>query len=380
MDRPSASQLVAVVTALVTLVLAAPGALAQATDTDTLFSNALSLRAEGDLTGALTQAEAAAVRGHVRAAVLAGDLLELTEGADNVRRAVEYYRIAAGANDADALFRLGLLASEGRGGLSEAMAASFFGRAAEAGRAEAQYEQAQLYLDPASPLYNPEYGAQLLRRAAMEGVTAAQLDLGLALAGGGAEEGAGTRAPPPREAAQWLIMAADAGDPDAAYAAGLVYAERGEIAAARELYARAADAGHVQAAADLGWMLYREYAVAHRVCGAEYSARADVADCRAQIDKGAWREGVERLREAAIFGDPVGRFRYAWALAEGGPDDVLAQDLESAYRWILLAEAAGIADYGAANDAAKIKAWLETKLDPDLIESIADTPLFADDE
>lgn len=351
--------------------LGAGPVLAQVMDAETAFAEALQLRDAGDEAGALRMAETAAVRGHVRAAVLAADLLQAAGGEDNLREAVEYYRIAAGADDADALFRLGLLAREGVGGLSPALAASYLERAGEAGRAEAQYERARLYLARESSLYNPEHGLSLLRLAASSGVVVAQRDLGLLLA----ESGDGL---PPMEAAQWLTMAATAGDMDAAYAAGLVLSQRGDVPGAVEAYRIAAEYGRTDAAAELGWLLYREHSGAYRLCVERDGSQEGRAECRAGVDRDAWRDGVDWLRMAAIGGDAVGRFRYAWALAEG-PDGVVEQDLESAYRWILLAEAAGIADYGAAGDAAKIKFWLEGELDPGLIARIEDTPLFVDE-
>ncbi len=341
-----------VLTCLAALGCIVAPALAQGADPATQFAEALEKREAGDPVAALSLAEAAAIRGHTRSAVLAGDIWESgAAGVTDYDRAVEYFRMAAAREDADALLRLGMMARDGRGGLSPALAHSFLQRAADAGRPEARYELAKVFLDEQSPMFNQERGMSLMRLAASEGVLAAQRDLGLTLAVGEGEEDAGS---PPAEAAQWLSLAADAGDADSAYAAGLVELERGNPEAAADLYLRAAEMGHAEAAADLGWLMYRGEV--------SLEGRGDVAD---------W------LRRAAIAGDPVGRFRFAWALAEGR-NGVIEQDLESAYRWILLAEAAGVQERGAGGDSAKIKSWLESQLDPALIERIADTPLFVE--
>ncbi len=345
-------------------------AAAQFADADAQFAEALRIRETGDVR-ALQLAEAAALNGHARAAVLAGQMLETGYGgAQDAARAVEYYRLAAADGDVDAVFRLGLMALDGRGGLSAGQAAGFFQTAAESGMNEARYELAKLHLDGASYHHNVERGLSLLRLAAIDGYEPAHLLLGLSLA-----EHA-TTGSEFDEAAHWLGSAAEGGDAEAAYAAGLAFIQRGESAAAARLFAVAAARGHLEAAAELGWIYYRDGSSAWRSCEAA-GGSSTVAACRAEIDGEQWREGVDWLRRAAIGGDPIGRYRYAWALAEGA-DGVLERDLESAYRWLLLAEAAGVADFGAGGDAAKIKNWLENELGPEFVARVNSSPLFFD--
>lgn len=302
-------------------------------DSDKLFIDAAEFHSNGDFVRALALAQSAAKAGHVRAAVMAGHILEDgLAGAVNDRDAVYYYGIAAAEDDPDALMRLALLAREGRGELSPADATVYFERASRAGHDGARHAQALHYLDPDSPVYDALAGLTLLRRAAVEGRTDAQRDLGLALL-----ERAGDETDSDiDEALRWLRLAAEAGDIPAAYAAGVTLSSV-DPKAADSLLEQAWTAGHPLAASDLGWLRY---------------TRAKTPKQRAAA--------VELLQAAALAGDPLGRFRFAWALANG---EGVAQDLEESYRWLLLADASGLRDSDQlARDPMRLRYWLERRL------------------
>lgn len=306
-------------------------------DSDALFIDAAQFHSDGDYVRALALAQSAAKDGHARAAVMAGHILEDgLAGAVNDKDAVRYYGIAAAQDDADALMRLAFLAREGRGGLAVADATIYFERAFEAGHEGARHAQALHYLDPESPVHDVLAGLTLLRRAAVEGRIDAQRDLGLALlerAGGDPESGIDGDID---EAIRWLRLAAEAGDVPAAYAAGVTLSSV-DPEAADALLAQAWAAGHPLAASDLGWLRYT---------GAKTPKQRAAA--------------VELLRAAALAGDPIGRFRLAWALANG---EGVAQDLEESYRWLLLAYASGLRDADRlARDPMRLRFWLERRL------------------
>ncbi len=308
-------------------------------DADDLFAQAAEFHTSRDFVRALALAEAAAEKGHARAALMAGHILEDgLAGAVNDERAVKFYVRAAQAKDPDALLRLGMLARDSRGGLSPADASDFFDRAAELGHPDARHAQALHFLDPASPDHNPLLGLTMLRRAANEGRMNAQRDLGLALLDrAGVDEGALDGEPADiDEALMWLERAAQAGDLQAAYAAGVTLAGKDPIRS-RTLLHMASEAGHGPAAGDLGWLLYMD---------------GPTEDHRAA--------SIIHLRRAALSGDPIGRFRLAWVLAEG---EIVPQDLEDAYRWLLLAESAGLHHMDRlARDPSRLKYWLESRL------------------
>lgn len=277
-------------------------------------------------------AELAAQNGNARAAVLLGYLLERgLGGRESQAQAARWYRAAGELGDADALFALGVMAREGRGGLSPASAEDYLRRAADAGRLEARHELALTFLNPAYGLENRTRGRTLLEQAAAEGVAAAQRDLGRLLIEEDDVE----------DALSWLRLAADAGDAEAQFTLGYLYAEGQVIepddARAREYLHEAAEAGHPAASADYGWLLY-----------------LDAANATERHEAVAW------LAQAAEGDDAEGHFRYAWALAENAAG---MGDLVDAYRQLLLAERAGEATVPAyRNDRERLRAWLENAL------------------
>jgi TPR repeat protein len=306
-----AHRLIAAALAAMTLCAAAQ---AQTSDPERLYGNAYSAYSIGDYEQARTLAAAAAAAGHVRASALAGHLLERGLGgpADDETARLRY-EAAAVAGDGDALFALGLMARDGRAGLTPQQAEDYFRGAAEAGREEARVELAMLYAD--GVLGEPDLGRArvLLGQAALDGSADAQRALGLVLLTQGKAPGE------IREAETWLVAAAEAGDVEAAYALGVSYST-GEVLPADDAKAasyllQAAEAGDPAAAADYGLLVYQG-----RGAPQSYEAAAE------------W------FRKAAEAGDQEGRTLYAIALAKG---EGVARDLEEAYYWALRASALG---------------------------------------
>ncbi len=284
--------------------------------------------------------------GHPRAAVLMGYLAERGLGmARDDEAAARWYARGAALEDPDALFALGVMARTERGGLEASEAEDFLLRAADAGRADARYELAVTFLDPAADAPDPERGEALLRQAAADGVPAAQRDLALLLL---EQEG---DAADLAAALTWLEVAAEQ-DAEAAYAFGLLLAEGDRVARdaerAESYLRQAAEDGLSAAAADLGWLLYHD----------------DQTDAREEAT--AW------LAQAAEGGDGEGRFRYAWALTETAFLDwregrsVSRDDVETAYRNLLLAEADSLAETGVLDDhRTRLRTILEEVLPPE---------------
>ncbi|QZH74161.1 MAG: SPOR domain-containing protein [Erythrobacter sp.] len=115
---------------------------------------------------------------------------------------------------------------------------------------------------------------------------------------------------------------AEAGDPDAMFNLGQAYRlGRGvpqDVARAEELYARAAQAGHVQAADTFGLMLFQD---------------------------GRREAALPYVQDAARRGDPRAQYLLGIAHFNG---DLVAQDWERAYALLTLANGAGLPQAGPA--------------------------------
>ena len=101
-----------------------------------------------------------------------GNLLERGQGCPrDLSAAVEWYRRAAGKDQAHALLRLGLFHRDGRGGLekSRTEARRFLERAAFRGLAEAQYQLACLLVDDTEAEADHSMAEDWFRRAARQG-------------------------------------------------------------------------------------------------------------------------------------------------------------------------------------------------------------------
>lgn len=270
------------------------------TPSELAFQAARAAYGAKDYARAYGQARSAADAGHVGAMRFVGHMLEAGLGVEqNETAAAEYYRRAAQRNDGDALYSLGLLGLEGRGGVSKAEAESFLSRAGRAGNAAA---------------------AEALGFALLSGEIG-RLDA--------------------NAAALWLARAADAGRTGAAYPAALLFTGQDganiDFTRARKYLEQAGNAGVGAAAADLGLLLLQG-----RLGAPDEAAAA------------AW------FQRAAEYGDQEGQFLYAYALAsaKGVP-----QDLESAYGWVLRSAAQGrSSDQQWDADRARLQAALEQTL------------------
>jgi len=100
-------------------------------------------------------------------------------------KALQVWRPAAQAGDAEAQYRLGVLYAEGKGvAPNDAEAALWFERAAEQGVAMAQYNMGASYFEGTGVRKDVAAAAKWFRRAADQGVALAQLNLGLLYASG----------------------------------------------------------------------------------------------------------------------------------------------------------------------------------------------------
>ncbi|MCG8440856.1 MAG: sel1 repeat family protein [Caulobacterales bacterium] len=307
-------------------------------DPEETYGYAWSFYKIGDYASALPLAVTAATEGHPEAAKIAADIYQrgLT-GKPDPDEAAKWLRAAALASeDSDALFQLGIMGRDGRGGVTGEEAVTFLRRAADLGRADARHELALLYLDGVEGVEADEPRARaLLQQAATSDLAVAQRDLALMLL-----EGRGGERDPD-QALAWLRRAAEAGDVEAAYELGVVLSD-GVVAPPDDAEAsrwmrQASEAGHPRATTLLGVMTLLGLG------GPQSSPGA-----------------AEFFRTAAEAGDPLGRFYLALVLAKG---DGVPRDLIESYRWLVLSEAGGpLANAREERDREKLKQALEASL------------------
>ena len=134
----------------------------------------------------------------------------------------------------------------------------------------------------------------------------------------------------PNAALKHYEAAAEAGHMEAAYIAGVMYAENFEIRPDSERSAywlkKAALGGHAAAQADYGLLVYQGY-------GAKRSEE----------------EAAEWFRKSAEGGDGEGQFLYAFTLAKG---EGVTQNFEEAYYWLLKSGESSVDAYD--NDRAHL--------------------------
>lgn len=286
--------------------------------TDASMARALGSVVLGDWDIALVHAEQAAAGGEARGATLAGHILLnglSSRGADD-DAAVRWLRRAGEQNEPDALVILSRLATAGRGGLSPFQAREFLARAADAGDIRAAHE----------------YGLFLM------------------------SEGDPGAAP---QALDWLRLAAESGRveafPDYAEALGDWVHGPQNLAAARDWYARAGEAGDGLSALIAGTMYLNgeggeaepERGVALIRIAAELGEPAAMGSIALLLFNGAPGLPADPVRAAgwaqqgAEAGDGESQFLYAYALATG---DGTGQNLEQAYYWTRRAAAEGLTD------------------------------------
>jgi len=147
----------------------------------------------------------------------------------------------------------------------------------------------------------------------------------------------------PKTALKHYEKAAEAGHLEAAYIAGVMYAENFEImpnsARSSALLKQAAQGGHPAAMADYGLLVYQGYSASK-----------------------SQEKAAEWFRKSAEAGDSEGQFLYAFTLAKG---EGVEQDFEGAYYWVLKSEESGVDDYD--EDRRKLRERLETNVDADTL-------------
>lgn len=268
---------------------ASPMALEAEADQRALESALLALRT-GQYREALSQAENLASRGNPKAAALAGSIYEqnLIDTA-TPEAAVRWYRRAVTGGNSDAMLGLARLGMARKGGSTPGEALSMLQRAAANGRKEALAPLGDLFLS-------------------------------------------GAAGPKDRtRAASIYAQAASYGDADAAYAAGILYADGDPDPMDDPLKAigylrQAAQAGRADASADYGLMLYQGRGVARDLKGA-----------------------AQWFKTAAEGGDLDGAFYWALVNAKG---EGTPQNLELAVQWARVAK-------GSSPDADRLLAQLE---------------------
>jgi TPR repeat protein len=268
---------------------ASPMALEAEADQRALESALLALRT-GQYREALSQAENLASRGNPNAAALAGSIYEqnLIDTA-TPEAAVRWYRRAVTGGNSDAMLGLARLGMARKGGSTPGEALAMLQRAAANGRKEALAPLGDLFLS-------------------------------------------GAAGPKDRtRAASIYAQAASFGDADAAYAAGILYADGDPDPMDDPLKAigylrQAAQAGRADASADYGLMLYQGRGVARDLRGA-----------------------AQWFKTAAEGGDMDGAFYWALVNAKG---EGTPQNLELAVQWARVAK-------GSSPDADRLLAQLE---------------------
>jgi len=209
------------------------------------------------------------------------------------KKAAEWYKLAAGRGDANAMFALAMFRMEGRVGPRDRVeSAKWLAAAAKLGHPIAAYDLALLYME--GELFPQDFS----------------------------------------RAAQLLRVAAQAGNPQAQYALGTLYKEgRGVTKDRREavrLFALASLADETDAEVEYGIALFN---------GEDIERNQQLA--------------ADLFRKAALKGNPVAQDRLALILANGL--GVKADPLEAA-KWHLVSKAAGETDLVLDDFVSKLDA------------------------
>lgn len=316
--------------------LLAPNALAAPSDVSPLeitFLDALERYQAGDKVTALSYASAAAHNGSTQAAVLAGYILRQGEaGYVNLEHARRWYTMAANKNNPDALVALGEMAIKGEAGLTDKDAVSYLTRASDMGRTDAMRALADLHRTGQGTDLNVEKSQTYLKKASESFDKDATKRLGDSYF-----------EKDPKQALKYYEQAAEAGHVEAAYIAGVMYAENFEIrpnsARSAAWLKQAAEGGHAAAQADYGLLVYQGAGTA-----------------RSETEAAKWFE------KSAYGGDGEGQFLYAFTLAKG---EGVTQSYEDAYYWLLKSGQSSVDDYD--KDKAALKKRLEDNVDPAIL-------------
>ena len=302
------------------------------------FEAALTAYQNGNTGKALSLSKTAARSGNSDAAVMAGHILRKGEtGVIDLSEARRFYDIAAAKGHPDALVALGEMGIRNQGGITKMDAVSYLTRAAESGRTDAMRALADLYrtgqgvkADPAQAQYWLEKSAQSfdVKGAKALGDSLFETD--------------------PKAALKAYEQAATAGDIEAAYIAGVMYAENFDIRPDEQKSANwlrmAAEGGHPAAMADYGLLVYQ-----------------GVGAQRSEKEAAAW------FQKSAEAGDSEGQFLYAFTLAKG---EGVEQNFENAYYWVLKSVESAKAVEGTDiydQDRITLKKRLEENVSPEIL-------------
>lgn len=313
----------------VSLTAYASPTLSNPVEVETNFEAAVAAYTAGRYTEALSLSETAANLGSADAAVMAGYILRYGKaGRTDMMAARSWYEKAIIKGHPDALVALGEMGIRGQAGLTKTDAVSYLTRASDAGRTDAMRALSDLYRTGQGVSSNTEESRRLLKQASQSYDHEATKRLGDSLFESD-----------PKAALKHYESAAKAGNIEAAYIAGVMYAENFEIRPDSErsatLLRQAAHGGHPSAMADYGLLVYQGY-------GAEQSVDA----------------AAEWFRKSAEGGDAEGQFLYAFTLAKG---EGVAQNFEDAYYWVLKSGESVVDDYDA--DKRTLRERLEANVD-----------------
>jgi len=294
------------------------------------FDIALEAFQAGKFSEALRLSETAANLGSSDAAVMAGYILRYGKtGSTDMLLARKWYEKAAMKGNPDAFVALGEMGIRGQGGLTKTDAVSWLTRASDAGRTDAMRALSDLYRTGQGIGSNLEESERLLAQASKSFDSEATKRLGDSLF-----------ERDPKAALVHYEKAAEAGHLEAAYIAGVMYAEnfkiRPDSARSASLLKQAAQGGHPAAMADYGLLVYQGYSASK-----------------------SEEKAAEWFRKSAEAGDSEGQFLYAFTLAKG---EGVEQDFEGAYYWVLKSEESGVDEYD--EDRRQLRERLEANVDP----------------
>ncbi len=297
------------------------------------FEDALKRFEAGDKKTALAYASSAAHQGSADAAVMAGYILRKGEaGYVNKEHARAWYNMAAQKNHPDALVALGEMAIKNEAGLTQTDAISYLTRASDMGRTDAMRALADLYRTGQGTRSDAEQSEKYLKKASQSFDKDATKRLGDSYF-----------EKDPKKALRYYEQAAQAGHVEAAYIAGVMYAENFDIrpnsTKSAALLKQAAEGGHAAAQADYGLLVYQ-----------------GVGAARSETEAAKWFE------KSARGGDGEGQFLYAFTLAKG---EGVAQNFEEAYYWLLKSGQSSVDDYD--KDKAELRKRLEANVDPAIL-------------
>jgi len=297
-------------------------------ETTANFDAALSAYNGGRYVEALSLSETAANLGSADAAVMAGYILRYGKsGQINLTAARTWYEKAALKGHPDAYIALGEMGVRGEAGLTKTDAVAWLTRASDAGRTDAMRALSDLYRTGQGVSTDTGESKRLLEQASQSFDSEATKRLGDSLFESD-----------PKTALKHYESAAAAGHIEAAYIAGVMYAENFEIRPDSERSAQylrqAAQGGHAAGMADYGLLVYQGYGAAQSMS-----------------------EAADWFRRSAKAGDAEGQFLWAFTLAKG---EGVERNLEEAYFWVLRSGQSGVDDYD--EDKKKLRDGLEGKI------------------